>query len=347
MCPATPPRPDGPPHPAGTPRVLPADEAGIAEAVCLLRAGGIAVVPTETVYGLAADAANAGAVARVFAAKGRPAANPLIVHVADLAMAERYGRLSAVAQRLALRFWPGPLTLVVERRPDAPVAPAVTAGLPTVALRVPAHPAMQSLIAGLGGGVAAPSANPSGRLSPTRAGHVLASGLAVPLVLDAGPCAAGLESTIVKVGPDGALRLLRPGALAAEAIAEAAGRPVAAAPAGGGETGGPAAAIESPGMMLRHYAPRLPLLLEVTERQPGLFLIGFGPVAGDLNLSPAGDLAEAAAALFEALHLAEASGAERIGVAPIPAHGAGLAINDRLRRAAAAAGAGPPEAGGP
>ncbi len=306
------------------PRRVAADEAGVAEAVGLLAAGGIVVIPTETVYGLAADAANPAAVARVFAAKGRPALNPLIVHVASFGMAERYGQFGELGRHLARRFWPGPLTLVVPRRAGAPLAGAVTAGLPTVALRVPAHPVMQAVVARLGRAVAAPSANVSGRLSPTRAAHV--AGLDVPLVLDAGPCAAGLESTILKLGADGALTLLRPGAVPLETLVAEAGRPVA--PAGAG--------VEAPGMLLRHYAPRLPLLLEVTEPEAGMFLIGFGPVAGDLNLSPTGDLAEAAAGLFDALHRAEASGAESIGVAPIPRHGLGLAIHDRLRRGSAA-----------
>jgi L-threonylcarbamoyladenylate synthase len=330
-------------------RIVAADAAGVAKAVRLLAAGDIVVLPTETVYGLAADAANAAAVARVFAAKGRPAINPLISHVADLAMAERYGAFGEAAQRLAARFWPGPLTLVVPRREGAPLAPAVTAGLPTVALRVPAHPVAQAVIAGLGRAVAAPSANVSGRLSPTRAQHV--QGLEADLLLDAGPCAAGLESSIVKVGPDGALTLLRPGAVPAEAIAAAAGRPVAMVAPGVGPGAGPgvgpgvgpaagpgvgssagAAAVEAPGMHFRHYAPRLPVVLEVTERRPGMFLIGFGAIEGDWNLSPSGDLEEAAAALFDTLHRADASGAEMIGVAPIPEHGLGVAINDRLRR---------------
>lgn len=302
------------------PRILAADAAGVAEAVRRLAAGDIVVVPTETVYGLAADAANPEAVARIFAAKGRPATNPLISHVPDLAMAERYGRFGPVARRLAETFWPGPLTLVVPRRPEAPLADAVTAGLPTVALRVPAHPVMQAVIAGLGRGVAAPSANVSGRLSPTRAGHV--AGLDVPLVLDAGPCPAGLESTILKVEDDGAVTLLRPGAVPQEAVAAVAG-PVQAAVPG---------TVEAPGMLLRHYAPRLPMMADVTERRGKMFLIGFGAVEGDINLSETGDLAEAAARLFDALHIAEASGAEVIGIAPIPAEGLGLAIRDRVRR---------------
>lgn len=308
------------------PRTRPADPAGLAEAARILAAGGIVAVPTETVYGLAADAANEMAVAAVFAAKGRPAVNPLIVHVAGRAMAARYARFTPMADALADRFWPGPLTLVLERRPDAPLAPAVTAGLPTVALRVPAHPAMQALIQALGRGIAAPSANVSGQLSPTRASHL--AGLDVPLALDAGPCAAGLESTIVKVaGPPGAetATLLRPGAIAAEAIEAVLGRPLLAPTAG---------AVEAPGMLLRHYAPKKPLRLGATMAGPDEYLIGFGPVAGDTSLSPTGDLVEAGARLFEALHRADASDRAAIAVAPVPEAGLGVAINDRLRRAA-------------
>ncbi|WP_448585827.1 L-threonylcarbamoyladenylate synthase [Thermaurantiacus sp.] len=305
-------------------RRMAADSAGIAQAVRLLRDGALVVLPTETVYGLAADAANRAAVAAIFAAKGRPGHNPLIVHVADLAMAERYAVLSPLARRLAGAFWPGPLTLVLPRRPEAPLAPEVAAGLPTLALRAPAHPAMRAVIARLGRGVAAPSANRSGSLSPTRAEHV--RDLDVPLILDAGPAAAGVESTIVKVEADTAV-LLRPGALPVEDIERLVGAPL----------GTPGAAIEAPGMLHRHYAPRKPLRLNARSAGCDEFLIGFGAIAGDLNLSPAADLAEAAAGLFHALHVAEASGAEAIAVAPVPAHGLGLAINDRLKRAAAAA----------
>jgi len=313
------------------PRTRPADAAGLAEAAHILEAGGIVAVPTETVYGLAADAASEQAVAAVFAAKGRPALNPLIVHVAGRAMAARHARFTPMADALADRFWPGALTLVLHRRLDAPLAPAVTAGLATVALRVPAHPAMQALIAALGRGIAAPSANVSGRLSPTRAEHL--GGLEVPLALDAGPCPAGLESTIVKVdGPPGAERaiLLRPGAIPAEAIEAVLGQPLAAPAAG---------AVEAPGMLLRHYAPRKPLRLNATSAGRHEFHIGFGPVAGDINLSPAGDLAEAAAGLFAALHMADSSSRPAIAVAPVPDTGLGVAINDRLRRAARGDGA--------
>jgi L-threonylcarbamoyladenylate synthase len=310
-------------------RVRPADAAGIAEAAALLAAGGIAAIPTETVYGLAADAANGAAVAGVFAAKGRPAFNPLIVHVADRAMAGRYARFDPLAERLAGAFWPGPLTLVLPLLPDAPVASLVTAGLDTIALRVPAHPAMQGVVRALGRGVAAPSANASGRLSPTRAAHVLQSlSGRVPLVLDAGACAAGLESSIVAL-IHGRATVLRQGAVPVDAIARLVGEPVPLA--------GESAPIAAPGMLLSHYAPRLPIRLEAHTAGPQEFHVGFGPVAGDESLSASGDLAEAAARLFDLLHRADLSGRAAIAVAPVPADGLGAAINDRLRRAAAQA----------
>jgi L-threonylcarbamoyladenylate synthase len=307
-------------------RVRAADAAGVAEAVALLAAGGIAAIPTETVYGLAADAANGEAVALVYAAKGRPAFNPLIVHVADRDMAGRYALFDPLAETLAEAFWPGPLTLVLPVAPGAPVATLVTAGLPTIALRVSAHPAMQAVVRGLGRGVAAPSANASGRLSPTRAAHVVA-GLrgAVPLVLDSGPCAAGLESSIVGVTDPGAT-LLRQGAVALEDIEQAIGAPVPLAADN--------APVAAPGMLLSHYAPRLPIRLAAHSAGPHEFHIGFGPIAGDESLSAKSDLAEAAARLFDLLHQADASGKSAIAVAPVPAHGLGAAINDRLRRAA-------------
>jgi len=294
--------------------------------VRLLAAGGIAAIPTETVYGLAADAANADAVARVYAAKGRPQFNPLIVHVADRAMAERYARFSPLAERLAASFWPGPLTLVLPLAADAPVCGLVTAGLPTIALRVPAHPAMQAIVRALGRGVAAPSANASGRLSPTTAAHVLESlSGKVPMIVDGGPCSAGLESSIVAVDGDD-LTLLRHGAIALEALEAAAGKPLAVAKEGG--------EISAPGMMLRHYAPKLPVRLFALTATPQEFHIGFGEIPGDRNLSRHGNLVEAAAGLFDALHAAEAGGKAGIAVAPIPESGLGMAINDRLRRAA-------------
>jgi L-threonylcarbamoyladenylate synthase len=307
-------------------RVAAADAAGLAQAVALIAAGEVVAVPTETVYGLAGDAACPQAVARIYAAKGRPAFNPLIVHVADLAMAQRYARFEPLALRLAEAFWPGPLTLVLPLARGARVASLVTAGLATIALRVPAHPAMQAVVRALGRGVAAPSANASGRLSPTRAEHVEQSlGGRIPLILDAGPCPAGLESSIVAVA-DGAARLLRPGAVALEDIEAVVGTPVATAATGD--------TIAAPGMLLSHYAPRQPLRLDAETAGPHEFHIGFGSIPGDLSLSAQGDLAEAAARLFDLLHIADASGLGAIAVAPIPRHGLGAAINDRLRRAA-------------
>jgi L-threonylcarbamoyladenylate synthase len=304
-------------------RILSPDPAGIAAAADVLRAGGLVAVPTETVYGLAARADDGAAVAGIYAAKGRPSFNPLIVHVADMAQAETLADVPPLARQLAARFWPGPLTLVLPRRAAAPVASLVTAGLDTIALRCPAHPVMQALVRSVGP-LAAPSANASGRISPTRAGHVLASLPDVP-VIDAGPCVAGVESTIIAVEGDG-WRLLRPGALAVEDIAAVAGAHLApVVPAG----------VEAPGMLESHYAPRQPVRLDALTARADEFHIGFGAVAGDATLSASGDLAEAAARLFDLLHAAEASGRAGIAVAPVPAHGLGLAINDRLARAAA------------
>lgn len=309
-------------------RRLGPDPDGIAQAAALLGAGQLVALPTETVYGLAADATDPEAVAAIYAAKGRPAHNPLIVHLPDAAAADRLAVLDATGQRLAQAFWPGPLTLVAPLRDGHGLAPAVTAGLGTVALRVPAHPVAQAVLAAAGRPLAAPSANPSGRISPVTAGHVL-SGLdgRIAAVLDAGPCAVGLESTIVGLAP---LRLLRAGGLPVEEIEAALGRPLTVA----------AGKPEAPGMLASHYAPRGRLRLAVTAPAQGEVWIGFGPgAAGDpgLNLSPRGDLAEAAARLFHALHEADARAGARgcIAVAPIPDDGPGRAINDRLSRAAA------------
>lgn len=301
--------------------VLPYGPAAIAEAARLIGEGRPVAIPTETVYGLAADATDGEAVARIYAAKGRPSFNPLIVHVSSLAEAQDIARLDRLAHDLAVRFWPGPLTLVVPLRDGSAIASLVTAGLDTIALRVPAHPAMRDLLGACGRPLAAPSANASGMLSPTRAEHVLASlGGRIPLIVDAGPTAIGLESTILAV-TDGRARLLRPGPLGEEEI---------------GMTLDPSgwAAIEAPGQMLSHYAPARPLRLNAREARENEWLIGFGAVDGQANLSRRGDLVEAAAALFDALHRAE-SAAAAIAVAPIPDEGLGRAINDRLRRAAA------------
>jgi L-threonylcarbamoyladenylate synthase len=310
-------------------RIIAANAQGIAEAAAILNAGGIVAVPTETVYGLAARASDAVAVARIYEAKGRPSFNPLIVHVADTAAAAALVEVSPLAATLMAAFWPGPLTLVLPRSAEAGVAGLVSAGLETLAVRCPAHPVMQALIAACGP-LAAPSANASGKISSTTAAHV-ATTLAgrVPMILDGGACAAGVESTIVAV-TDAGWRLLRPGAVPVEAIALVAG--TALGPPSSAEA---RSAIIAPGMLESHYAPRQPVRLNARTATADEFLIGFGPLAGDVNLSPSGDLVEAAARLFDLLHVAEASGRSAIAVAPVPETGLGLAINDRLRRAAA------------
>lgn len=308
-------------------RVLPYGAEAVAEAARLILAGEPVAVPTETVYGLAADATNSEAVERIYAAKGRPSFNPLIVHVAGLGEAERIGVLDAAARRLAAALWPGPVTIVVPLRASSPLAPQVTAGLGTVALRAPSHPAMRDLLAAAGRPLAAPSANASGRISPTSAQHVLKSlGGRIALVVDGGRTERGLESTIVRVDRGG-VRLLRPGPIPLERIAAAADARRAPTATEG--------AIEAPGMLASHYAPAKPVRLEALSPEPDEWLIGFGPIRGDDDLSPAGDLEEAAASLFGALHRAEASPKPRIAVAPVPGTGIGAAINDRLRRAAA------------
>ncbi|MEI6487275.1 MAG: L-threonylcarbamoyladenylate synthase [Sphingomonadales bacterium] len=320
-------------------RILIPDPAGIAAAAAILRDGGLVAVPTETVYGLAARADDAAAVAGIYAAKGRPSFNPLIVHVADLAQAETLALFSPLALRLAAAFWPGPLTLVLPRRADAPVAALVTAGLATIALRCPAHPVMQALVRAVGP-LAAPSANASGRISPTKAAHVRDS-LDVP-VIDAGPCAAGVESTIIAVEAGG-WRLLRAGAVTVEQVETVGGPPVTPPDQvrgrlfalGGSPLSRKGSEVEAPGMMASHYAPTQPVRLEALTAAPDEFHIGFGAVAGDATLSAGGDLAEAAARLFDLLHVAQASGRAGIAVAPVPHQGLGLAINDRLARAAA------------
>lgn len=310
-----------------------ADASSIAEAARLIRAGELVAFPTETVYGLGADATNGQAVARIFAAKGRPSFNPLISHVATLADAERLAAFDDLARRLAATFWPGPLTVVLPRRGDCPVSELATAGLDTIAVRVPSHPVAQALLAATGVPVAAPSANRSGHVSATRAEHVAADfGDRVRLILDSGPTAHGLESTVVQVA-DGRLHLLRPGAITATAMTEATGCPVMSKTDGG-------ARPQSPGQLESHYAPRAAVRLGARAVAPGEALLAFGPdapaCAGPLvNLSLSGDLIEAAANLFAALRSLDALGVDRIAVMPIPETGLGEAINDRLRRAAA------------
>lgn len=289
----------------------------------LIAQGQPVAVATETVYGLAADATNPRAVAAIYAAKGRPRFNPLIAHVANLAAAEALAVFDAGARALADAFWPGPLTLVLPVRAGSGIASLVTAGLPTIAIRVPAHRAIQGLIEASGRPLAAPSANASGGISPTRAAHVLMS-LAgkIALVIDDGPCSEGLESTIVQTGVTP--RLLRPGPITAAAITAVLGQALAHA------TGG----IIAPGQLASHYAPTKPLRLNATEARHDEWLIGFGPITGDDTLSASGDLIEAAACLFDTLHGADASAKPRIAVAPVPDEGLGAAINDRLARAA-------------
>ena len=309
------------------PLVRPADQQGLAQAARLLRGEGLVAVPTETVYGLAARADSAAAVAAIYRAKGRPDFNPLIVHIPDLAAAQELAEFDARALALAEAFWPGALTLVLPLRPDARIAAAVTAGLSTLALRCPAHPAMQALLRLTGLPLAAPSANRSGGVSPTSAAHVAGSlGAAVPLILDGGGCAAGLESTIVALRAAVRWQILRPGPVTETRLAAVLGcAPDAVTSAG----------IEAPGQLVQHYSPGKPLRLEATERAPAEFLIGFGALAGDFNLSASGDLAEAAARLYAGLHAGAAADQPSIAVAAIPQTGIGSAINDRLRRAAA------------
>ena len=298
-------------------RVLPFSDESIAEAARLIVAGEPVAMPTETVYGLAADATNAQAVARIYEAKGRPNFNPLIVHVPDLSAARTIGQFDEAATGLAEKHWPGPLTLVVPLRQDGSIASIATAGLPTIGLRVPAHPAMQALLRAAGRPLAAPSANASGAISPTRAEHVVRSLEGrIPLVIDAGPTDRGLESTIV-AATDDRLRLLRPGPIQIDAESQSTGK------------------IEAPGQLASHYAPAKPLRLNALSVEADEYLIGFGDVRGDESLSVTGDLIEAAARLFDLLHQADASLKSRIAVAPVPDFELGAAINDRLRRAAA------------
>jgi L-threonylcarbamoyladenylate synthase len=305
-------------------RILGTTSGDLDQAARLILSGEPVVIPTETVYGLAADATNSSAVAKIYAAKGRPAFNPLIAHVSDAEMASRYVELSQAALDLMNRFWPGPLTIVLPLKPDAAISSLVTAGLSTLAVRCPDHPVPQALIKALERPLAAPSANASGRISPTRASHVMKSlGGRVELVIDDGPTRAGLESTIVEVAGD-RLRLLREGAIPAEQLG------LSAKAVEIGE-----AAPSAPGQLESHYAPRQPVRLRAASADPDEYFIGFGGISGDLNLSASGDLIQAASQLFDALHTAEESGKPRIAIAPIPDNGLGRAINDRLRRAAA------------
>lgn len=306
--------------------VLPCDADGVAQAARILNGGGLVAVPTETVYGLAARADDAEAVAAIYAAKGRPGFNPLIVHVADVASARRLVEMDERAEALAGRFWPGPLTMVLPVRADAGLAGAVTAGLPTLAVRMPAHPVMRNLLTQIAAPLAAPSANRSESVSPTSAAHVLKTlDGRIDAILDGGSCQAGLESTIVVLRNGSAWEILRPGPIDEAAIAAILGASDAQA----------TDAIEAPGQMARHYAPGKPVRLNAASAEAGEFLLGFGAIEGDWSLSPSGDLAEAAARLYAGLHHAAESDHPRIAVAPVSDQGLGRAINDRLRRAAA------------
>ncbi|EPX76551.1 L-threonylcarbamoyladenylate synthase [Salipiger mucosus] len=305
---------------------LDADAPGVARAAEILAEGGLVAFPTETVYGLGADAANDRAVARIYEAKGRPSFNPLIVHLSDIEAVQRLVVWSEPAERVAQAFWPGPLTMVLPLREDARVSRLVTAGLDTLAVRLPANPTARALLNAFDGPVAAPSANPSGRISPTRAAHVL-EGLdgKIEAVLDGGRCGVGLESTIL--GLTGKPTILRPGRVTSEDLGRVLGRPVLERK--------DRDKISAPGQLASHYAPRARVRLNAAEWREGEARLGFGDEPCDLNLSRSGDLVEAAANLFEYLHRLDASNAEVIAVAPIPHVGLGVAINDRLSRAAA------------
>lgn len=307
--------------------VLRPDAKGLSHAATVLRRGGLVAFPTETVYGLGADARNDSAVAAIYAAKGRPSFNPLIVHLADIAAVESYCEMNDVAHQLAAAFWPGALTLVLPLRENAGVSKLVTAGLDTLAVRVPDHAVAQKLLAEFDGPVAAPSANPSGRISPTTAAHVIA-GLSgkIDAVVDGGTCGVGVESTIVDCsGPVPVI--LRAGGISAEAITLCLGVTLA--------TPSDPATPTSPGQLLSHYAPLGSVRLNARHFDPHETGLGFGAVDAPFNLSPSGDVVEAAANLFAMLHQLDAMGATHIAVSPIPDNGLGRAINDRLKRAAA------------
>ena len=317
------------PNPPVITRILPYGPGAITEAAALIAAGNVVAIPTETVYGLAADATDSLAVAAIYAAKGRPAFNPLIVHLPDLEAALAIAVFDDRAALLARTYWPGPLTLVLPRRADAPIASLATAGLDTIALRVSAHRAMRGLLAATGKPLAAPSANASGAISPTRAGHVIASlGGQIPLVVDDGPTERGLESTIVYQA-EGVTRILRHGPVTAAMLMVTLGSGDIASDANAASTD-----IRAPGQVPSHYAPAKPLRIDAPSPHPDEWMIGFADIPGDDTLSATGDLSEAAARLFDLLHRADAGGRPRIAVAPIPTGGLGAAINDRLQRAA-------------
>ena len=302
--------------------VLRADAQGIARAVAILERGGLVAVPTETVYGLAARADSPDAVAKIYEAKGRPGFNPLIVHVTGAEQAGLYAAVNPKARELMDAYWPGPLTLVLPLRADCELAPAVTAGLPTLALRAPAHPVMRDLLGSLDFPLAAPSANRSGYISPTSAQHVLETlDGRIDAVIDGGSCEAGLESTILAVRADGSLEELRPGPIRIDGLH-------------GTSSERNDASVEAPGQLASHYAPGKPLRLNADAADADEYLIGYGRISGDCTLSASGDLHEAATRLYDCLHQAAASERPRIAIVQIPNEGIGKAINDRLRRAA-------------
>jgi L-threonylcarbamoyladenylate synthase len=326
-------------------RVVAAQADTITEAAAILKGGGLVAFPTETVYGLGANALDGRAVARIFEAKGRPHFNPVIVHVTDAAAAAKLAAMDDAANALAAHFWPGPLTLILPRRADCPVSELCSAGLPTLAVRAPDHPVAQALLKAAGVPIAAPSANASGSLSPTTPAHVAESlGDAVDMILAGGACAVGLESTVLDLSGDAPL-ILRPGAIGAAEISSVLGRDV-------GHDPGDPHKPKSPGQLLRHYAPRAPLRLNAVDLEPGEALLAFGsdrfmgirgggaatdlPEAARRNLSETGDLAEAASNLFRMLHELDRAGCRQIAVMSIPGQGLGIAINDRLKRAEAA-----------
>ena len=316
--------------------ILPAGPGTAETAGRTLAAGGLVAFPTETVYGLGADATNATAIARLYAAKGRPAFNPLIAHVTSLAAAQALAEFDDAAKKLAAAFWPGPLTLVLRKRPDCPVAELATAGLDTIAVRVPDHPVAREILHAFGRPIVAPSANRSGHVSPTTAAHVLADMRGrIDLIVDDGPTAVGVESTIVAC-LDGRVLLLRPGGVPRAELERVLGAPLDDGPANDPD------APLAPGMLASHYAPRARLRLDAREVHGGEALLAFGslPPGAEhavrvLNLSPRGDIVEAATNLFAHLRALDASGATTIAVMPIPHDGLGEAINDRLARAAA------------
>lgn len=308
--------------------ILPCDSKGIEKAVQLIRGGYPVGLPTETVYGLAADAFSGEAVARIYQAKGRPSFNPLIVHIAHIEQAAEIVEFNDEALSLAQKFWPGALTMVLPLKKDAKIASIVTAGLDTVAIRMPSHPVMRQVIKAFGHPLAAPSANKSGSISPTTALHVKESlNGKIAAVLDGGIADKGLESTIIYVGAD-EIKLLRPGPITGEELAQSSHLPITEYKADGQNP-------VAPGQLVSHYAPSQPVRLNISQKEADEWLIGFGDIAGDDNLSPSGDLTEAAAHLFSALHRGEKSAYPRIAIAPIPLEGIGKAINDRLGRAAA------------